>query len=185
MSEIKRTRENENEFERILFVCKARSNAARYPFASVLHVERGITGSRLIASDGRRLHFAEIRTRIKSGDYKPVITKDIIKFGEPVTGIRFPNWRKIIPDELLKKGELNLADTGLGKDTKLTERLSFEFNNFVKKTGTLVNLRYLEDLPKKEWVFFSQNNKQKALVLKQKDEPDKAVAVIMPLGKAA
>ena len=53
-----RRAENPDEFERALFVCKARSVNAKHPFTSVVHVEWTRTGTRLVASDGQRLHVA-------------------------------------------------------------------------------------------------------------------------------
>jgi hypothetical protein len=108
MFEIKRTAFNADEFERMLFVCKARSNKSRDPFASVVHVEWTRTGSRLVATDGRRLHITEVKSRIPRGDYKPVITKESVAFGGPVEGIVFPNWKNIISEAVVHKGTLNI-----------------------------------------------------------------------------
>jgi hypothetical protein len=101
------------------------------------------------------MHVAEISRRIKSGEYRPCVTNDAITLGEPVAGIRFPCWNKIIPEKTGRRGVINLADTGLGKDRKETENLSIVFNSFVRQTGESVNLRYLEDLTKHEWAVYS------------------------------
>ncbi|GHU26880.1 hypothetical protein FACS1894172_02890 [Spirochaetia bacterium] len=186
MCEIKRIN-NQDEFERILFVCKARSNEKGHPLLAVVHVERMRSGSRLIATDGKRLHVTEISKRITSGDYQPTVTKDAITFDKPIADINFPNWLRVIPEqtETVTKGTIDLTGTGIGKNPKLTAKLSVEFGSFVRKTGTVVNLRFIEDLTKTEWVIFTQKEKNKALVLKQKTDPDKTFAVIMPLNEAA
>jgi hypothetical protein len=108
-----------------------------------------------------------------------------------VEGIRFPHWNTAIPEKTEKRGVINLTETGLGKNRKETEKLSLAFNSFVKQTGEPVNLRYLEDLTKCEWVVFCQDGKRRAIVLRERhggpDMPDDKgpVAVIMPIPQAA
>jgi hypothetical protein len=185
MFEIKRDLSNQEDFERILFVLKARLNDKGHSFTSVLHVEMSRTGSRLVATDNKRMHLAEIATKIKSGDYKPVVTRDTVSFGEPVTGIDFPNWKHVIPDKTRKRGTIDLANTGIGKVRPLAEKMSKAFCAFMKRTGETVNIRYLEDLPKTEWTIFCQSEKQKAILLKQKDTEREVLAVLIPLDRAA
>jgi hypothetical protein len=104
-----------------------------------------------------------------------------------VEGIKFPIWTKAIPEKVEKRGVINLADTGLGKDRKENEKLSLVFNSFVKQTGEPVNLRYLEDLTKRVWVFYCQNEKRRAIMLKENGKPDdkNPLAVILPIPQAA
>jgi hypothetical protein len=182
---ITRTLANKNDFDKLHFVCKARSNDDRYQFKTVIHVERTRTGCRVIATDGCRLHVCETKLKIESGDYKPVVTKDSIDLKEPLNGILFPNWVRVIPDDTRKKMEIDLAETGIGKNVQMAEKMSRAFTTVVKKTGMSINLRYLEDLPKTDWVVYTQKEKGKALVLKQKSDPDGVYAVIMPLPEAA
>jgi hypothetical protein len=183
--------DNPEDFERMGFVIKACAKKADYPFKTVLHVEQTRTGSRLVACDGLRLHAAEISKKIKSGDYKPLVTRDCISLGEPVEGVKFPAWSKAIPAKSEKRGIINLEKTGMGRDRKETEKLSLAFNSFVKQTGEPVNLRYLEDLTKREWTIYCQGEKQKAIVLKEgygkTDVADtkEPLAVILPIIKAA
>jgi DNA polymerase III sliding clamp (beta) subunit (PCNA family) len=186
MCEIKKA-ENQDEFERALFVCKARATDKNRQSLNVVHVERTKSGSHLVATDGRRLHVTEIGKRIPSGDYQPVITKDSIAFGQPLPDSSFPNWARVVPGQAdtVRKGVLDLANTGIGRTAESTEKLSAEFGSFVRKTGTAVNLRYLEDLTKTDWVVCAPKEKGKALLLKQKSDPDKIFAVIMPLRDAA
>jgi hypothetical protein len=175
--------ENPADFDNMAFVIKVVLKESKYEYLTVLHVEETRTGSRLVATDGRRLHVAEISAKIRSGDYKPVVTKDCISLGKPVTGVSFPNWQGIVPEKTKtrKCGTINLEDTGMGKDREQTERLSFAFNSFVKQTGELINLRYLEDLTKTTWSVYCQSEKYKAIVLKQEGAWSDTFAVIMPL----
>jgi hypothetical protein len=183
--------ENPEDFERMRFVVKACARTADVPFKTVLHVEQTRTGSRLVACDGLRLHVAEISKKIKSGDYKSHVTKDCVSLGAPLEGVKFPAWAKAIPEKTEKRGIINLEKNGMGKDRKETEKLSLAFNSFVRQTGESVNLRYLEDLTKREWTIYCQGEKQKAIVLKEghgkAEAPDVKgpLAVILPIPKAA
>ena len=184
MHEIKRL-EKQEEYDSVVFVCKALLKENRKkPYSSVVHVEQTIKGSRLVATDGKRLHVAEIKTRIKNGNYRPVITKYSVSFGKPVTGIFYPNWNSVIPENPKKRLTLGLEKTGLGKDRMLTAFLSKAYSAFVKKTGEVVNLGYLEDLPKTTWTAYKEPGKFKPILLKPEGEENK-YAVIMPLGAAA
>jgi hypothetical protein len=174
-------KKNPKEFERIVFVLKACSKDQKRNYLTVLHVEQTKTGSRLIASDGRRLHYAEIEAKVKTGDYKPVVAKDCVSLGEPVMGIMFPNWIKAIPEQTRKCGVIDLADTGMGKDRDQTQKLSWAFNSFVHQTGELINLRDLEDLTKRRWVLHRQSEKHRALVLREEGAEKAVFAVIVPL----
>jgi hypothetical protein len=183
--------ENPTDFELMSFVIRACAKTARVAFLTVLHVEQTRTGSRLIATDGHRLHIAEISKKIKSGNYKPHVLKDVITLSDPVEGIKYPAWAKAIPETTVKRGVINLEKTGLGKDQNETEKLSIAFNAFVRQTGEAVNIRHIGDLTKCEWAVYSQNEKHKAIVLKQKNgrtgETDEKspVAVIVPIAQAA
>jgi len=183
--------ENPDDFERMLFVVKACARNGGFPFKNVIHIERTRTGSRLVATDGLRLHVAEISKKVKSGEYKPLIAKDTITLGKPLTGVKFPAWAKAIPENTEMRGVINLANSGMGKDRKETEKLSLAFNSFVKQTGEPVNLRYLEDLTKREWAVYCQDGKRKAIVLKEKNGSAESpgtrgpLAVILPIPQAA
>jgi hypothetical protein len=185
MFEIKKTAFNVDEFNQIHFVCKALSNDQKHPFTTVVHVEWSKTGSRLIASDGKRLHVAEVKTRIYRGNYKPTITKEAISFGEPVDGITYPNWKNAVPEATVKKGTINLTAAGMSRNTDLSAGLSEAFRTLIKRTGEAVNLRYLDDLPKKEWKVSVQKKEQTVILLEQKDAARETFAVFTPLDKAA
>jgi hypothetical protein len=182
---IKRFDVAKDDFEKLLFVCKARSGDKDRPWLTVLHVERTLAGCRLVATDGRRLHVAVSGLKIASGDYYPYVTKDVVSLGSPVKDVAFPNWMRVLPEKPRKKGYLDLTNTGFGKDAKQTERLSQAFTGFVKKIGATVNLRFIEDLPKTDWTVYGKKEKDKPLVFKKTDDPEGAFAVMMPLPKVA
>jgi len=181
---------NPKDFELMSFVIKAILKTAGVPFKTVLHVERSRTGSRLVASDGLRLHFAEISMKIKSGNYKPHVAKDVITLGEPIEGISFPAWAKAIPEKVEKRGVINLRESGLGRKRKETERLSIAFHTLTKETGETVNVRFLEDLIKREWAIYKQVGRR-AIILRQttgrigESGTKGPVAVIVPIDEAA
>jgi hypothetical protein len=179
-----RREKHPEEFERTVFVIRACSRDPSRAHLTVLHVEQTRTGSRLVGTDGMRLHVAEIAMKIPSGDYKPVLTKDTVSLGEPVTGIMFPNWKRVIPENTRKRGVINMEDSGWGKDRNQSERLSLAFSAFLRQTGELVNLRFLEDLTKKKWSVYCQDEQGKAIFLKEEGAGPDACAVIMPLAQA-
>jgi hypothetical protein len=171
-------------FERAAFVIRACSADPRRRNLSVLHVERARSGSRLVATDGLRLHVCEIPERIQAGDYKPAVTKDLIRLAGPVTGVMFPEWAKAVPARAIERGVINLEETGMGNDRNLTEKLSLAFNSFVRMTGAIINLRYLEDLTKTAWSVHCQSG-SRAILLKQEGAKTRAYAVILPLRETA
>jgi hypothetical protein len=165
---------NKDEFDKILFAIRACDKNGGAGFTKVLHVEQIKTGSRLIATDGKRLHVTEIRTQIKPGDYKPIVTQDVIRLGKPVSGIQFPNWRRVVPSNVTRRGCLNI-------EKSVIDERSPVYGSFEKQTGEKVNPRYLADLTKKPWVVYCQKEKRKALLLKERDAKTKTYAVMMPL----
>lgn len=176
-----RRKDNPEVFERMAFVVRACSNDPRRKDLLVLHVEHIRGGSWLVASDGKRLHAAFVAVNIRSGDYRPALAKDAVSLGEPETGIVFPNWRRVVPGNVVERGVIDLADSGWGKDCGRTEKLSVAFNAFVRQTGELINLRYLEDLAKRKWSVHCQREKSKAIMLKAEGAQEEMFAVIMPL----
>jgi hypothetical protein len=172
--------QNKDEFERVLFVLKATNKQSAREFTTVLHVEQTKTGSRLVATDGLRLHVAEIGTKIKSGNYKPVVSKDAIRLGTPVGDVQFPAWTRVIPAHAAKKGVISLEASGIGKARSASMAMTRAYNSFVKQSGERVNPHFLEDLPKKQWVIYCQKEKRKPLVLKEDGAAMETYAVIMP-----
>jgi hypothetical protein len=174
-------RDNPADFERMAFVIRACSKDTDKPYINILHVEQTRTGSRLVATDGRRLHVSEISKKIKSGNYKPVMTKEVISLINPDKEIRFPAWPKVVPEETTRRGVIHLENAGFCKDPKQTEKLTLAFNSFVRQTDETINLRYLEDLPKTSWTIYSQAEKGKAVILRECGAEESVYAVLMPI----
>ena len=165
---------NREEFEKINFVLRACEKNTGREYSNVLHIERSNNGSRLITTDGKRMHVAEIRARIKPGDYKPVVTKDFIRLGMPVKNICFPNWQRVVPENTAVCGSINLENIAVRGIKQIHE-------SFEKQTGERVNPEYIKDLTKRLWVIHRQKENRKALLLKQSGSRLDTYAVIMPL----
>ena len=161
---------NREEFEKALFILRACDKRGR-AFTNVLHVEGMKNGSRLIGTDGKRMHVAEIGARIKPGDYKPAVAKSSVRLGKPVRGIIFPNWERVVPADVTLRGCINLENNAAGENCRSLTRL----------TGERVNPDYLADLTKKPWAVYAPKEKRKALLLKEYGANRKTFAVIMPL----
>jgi hypothetical protein len=176
--------ENPDDFEQMSFVLKACAKASKKPFTTVLHVEETRTGSRLVATDGLRLHVAEISKKVKSGDYKFKATKDFIILGKPLKGIKFPEWEKAIPKNATKSGIVSLEKTGRGNPVEKAAELSLIANSMSGKTGLVVNMRYIAELPKTTWTVYKEPGFGKVVVRQQGNE-NRSFAVFVPIGKAA
>lgn len=185
MFEISKGKSNAIDYENAIFVIKSISDDASRPFMCVVHIEESVMGSRLICTDGRRLHYADITMEIPEGDYTPVITKRSIFLKGPVQVGSFPNWKRVIPENGQDRGTVNLEKTSIGKNLSQNARFSLAFSQILEKTGEIVNIRYLEDLPKKEWTVFSTEEKNKPIIFKWTVSGNELVAVIMPMSRVA
>jgi len=165
---------NRDEYDKILFTLRACDRNIGVAFTNVLHVEHTKYGSRLIATDRTRMHVTEIRTRIKPGDYKPIVSKDEIKLKLPVPNVNFPNWERVVPTNVVRRGCINLENVSIKDNGRVK-------SSFSRMTGEKINPSFLSDLTRKPWVVYCQNEKRKALLLKEYGDEDKTYAVIMPL----
>ncbi|PKL23544.1 MAG: hypothetical protein CVU43_16430 [Chloroflexi bacterium HGW-Chloroflexi-5] len=181
MYEIKKAESGEKDFGKALFVCKAILADSIRPFTRVVHVEHIKSGSRLVCTDGHRLHVAEIALKIESGDYEPVVTKGSIILRGPVDGAAFPNWKRIVPQTATEKGIVSLGGSDLGKNEHTCEKMSLAFFSIMGKTGEPVNLRFLDDLPKQDLKVFVQEKRHRALLFRPAGEDEGIYAVIMPI----
>ncbi|MCD1655519.1 hypothetical protein K7J14_12520 [Treponema zuelzerae] len=173
------------DYENALFVIKSISTDESRPFMCVVHAEETETGSRLVCTDGRRLHHAEIAQKIPTGEYKPLITKIAVYLKGPVDEGQFPNWQRVIPENGTDRGIINLEKTSIGRNLSQNAGFSIAFSQIIEKTGEVVNIRYLEDLPKTEWKVLSSEEKNRPLVFKRQVSGREIVAVIMPMIGAA
>jgi hypothetical protein len=165
---------NREEYERIRFIMRACDKSDGRAFTNVLHVEGTENGSHLIGTDGKRMHVVEIGTKIKPGDYKPVINENTITLGKPITKIYFPDWKRVVPTNVIRRGFINLDDSIVGKNSRVCDSIT-------KLTGEKINRDHLADLTKKTWAVFSCKEKRKALLLKEFGAKKETYAVIMPL----
>lgn len=184
MYEIVKTHAKDHDFENAQFVIKAMSEDRTRPSMCVVHVERTRSGSRMICTDGKRLHVAEITIRIADGNYEPILTRSTVILKGPASDPDFPNWRKIIPVKTIEKGTINLDKSALGKNAGMAGILSLIHSQVVSKTGEVVNIRYLDDLQKKEWRMHSQEGKLKPILFQRSECGKDLVAVIMPMNAA-
>lgn len=185
MYEIVKKHAKDHDFENTKFVLKAMSEDRTRPAMCAVHVERTRSGSRLVCTDGRRLHVAEVTIRIAEGNYEPILTKSAVILKGPISDPDFPNWRKIIPVKTIEKGTINLEKSALGKNTGMAGSLSLIHSQVVSKTGEIVNIRYLDDLQKKEWRVLSQEGKLKPILFQRSESGKDLVAVIMPMNAVA
>jgi len=164
-------------------VLKARASdkEVKSEFTKVLHVEQTRTGSRIVATDGKRMHVSEISAKIKSGNYKPEVTKDSVVFGKTLDAVSFPSWERVVPSGTRKRGTISLVKSGMGRNEEQVRRLSEAYRAFIRQTGAGINLRYLEDLPKKDWLVYSTGDTGTAIVLKEVGAEKESYAVFVPL----
>lgn len=181
MHEIVKKASDDADFEKVLFVIRAISDDATRPHMCVLHVERTKTGSRLVGTDGRRLHVSEIAERILPGDYETVATKTSVILRGPIEGISYPNWKRVVPSQADERGLIDLSGAGLSRKAAQCADMSIAFSRIMMHTGAVVNLRFLEDLPKKEMKVLSGGGKGKPILFKRDEGGRETLAVIMPL----
>ena len=165
---------NNEEYEKILFVLRACDRNSGKEFTNVLHVESVKSGSRLIATDGKRMHIIKIDTRLRPGNYKPIITKGKIILGMPVSNVSFPNWQRVVPTNVTRRGCINIDNTAVYEYSRI-------YKSFTEMSGEKINPKYLSDLTKKPWVVYCQSEKRKAILLKEYGTKRETYAVIMPL----
>jgi hypothetical protein len=173
--------DNPIDFDRMAFVIKAICKDNTRYFMCVLHVEQTKTGSRLVGTDGHRLHVADISQKIASGNYKVTANKEAIGLSLAEDDFEFPNWTRVVPDNTEQKVIIDLDKAGFGKDQKQTENMAVALSAFMQKTGETVNLRFLDDLPKKEWAVCTQKEKGKAMIFRERGFENSVFAVMMPI----
>jgi len=165
---------NKEEFEKILFVLRAcDSSGGSTMFTNVLHIEKTSDGSRLVATDRKRMHVTDVSARIKPGNYKASVTKDKITLEKSGFFGDYPNWKSVVPVNVKRCGCISLENiTGAKTNTANSA--------FTKMSGEKINPDYLADLTKNVWAVYRQNEKRKAVLLKEYGSKE-TYAVIMPM----
>lgn len=167
------------DYKKLLFCMKAMGGKENVLFTRYMHIENTRSGSRIVCTDGKRLHVANIDAHIIAGNYQPEIKDNCIVFRNPVN-IVFPSWKCIVPENVKLKGTLNLKELGTGTKSERDEKFSSAYCSFLFDTGLNVNIGFLKDLASAEWKIFTQNGKRK-LVMLENSEDKNQFAVFVPL----
>jgi hypothetical protein len=189
--EMKKSFSNQDDFNRIVFVSKSLQkdkilDVLRVAYKGVIHVEEnGEKGSIVVGTDGYRLHYAEVGLTLSPGEYKIIVRKDHLSLSGPIKneeGVMYPDWRKLIKDDLERCGSIDFHGTSLSRNIFATGLMSKKFYSLIRVTEKIINLRYLDDLSKERWDIYTDSQKElnSPLVFKQ-DLPKPIAAIIMPL----
>jgi hypothetical protein len=140
----------------------------------------------LIATDGRRLHLAQINHFIPEGYYNIMIKGDTITLQEVIDSdgkFQYPNYQKVIPgpESLKKICDLNLDKTGITKNVVKTGKMSREFAKIIKQAKKIINLRYLDDLAKIDWELYVEEKRERSALYFKLNSDKKLFALIMPM----
>ena len=172
--------ENYKDYERLIFCCKALGTEHDPVFTQYLHVENGRTGSRIVATDGKRLHVANLSIRIPAGNFKPIVKDYAVSLGE-AKDIPFPNWKCIVPMDAEYKGMIQLGNLSSGTKTERDEKFTNIYCSFLFDTGFNVNVRYIKDLPNTDWKIFTKTGKNRLVMLQNCSDERNQYAVFVPV----
>jgi hypothetical protein len=171
-----------DELDKTKFVCKAMDKDGRTPFTNVLHVEQTTGGSLLVATDGKRLHVAQIKTRIPEGDYKPEITRDAVKICNPVMGVDYPDWQRVVPESAKKKGTIIGLNIVGGKNSDRNKMVILEACKEIKRmSGAKLDPKFVADLSAYRWDVYAPSSPDKPVLLFETGSDKEMYAVIMPI----
>jgi hypothetical protein len=190
--EMRKSYNTMDDFQRIAFASRAltkEKNSSRL-YSTVLKIEyeyekkdpKLIRCVRIIGSDGRRLHVAEISTILPEGFYNVQVRTNVITLQEYGDDIHFPNWRGVLTslNKLEEIGECDLNNTSLTKNLTKTGEISKQFAKLIKASNKVLNIRYLDDLEKIVWTAYKETRANGAFVFKLENNKE-LIAVIMPL----
>jgi len=166
-------------FKHVNWVCKAIStDPSRIGMSGILIEE----GGRILATDGSRLHMAENMPVWAPGFYTVAASAKQIVL-QPVDGIQFPDWRRVVPDickDEHKKCTVDLDDFDLNGHGEAAARAVFDL---VTTTKAKINLKFLAHLKGFEWTVYS-SGPEKAVVFTYGEQTKQSIflkAVIMPM----
>jgi hypothetical protein len=178
-----------DNYNKVLFVSKALSKDKKEIraalFKSLIHIDIEENKKIIIATDGQRMHMAQINVDLLPGDYNVRFDKDCIALIGPMEIVDFvyPTWRKILPSDVVKKVDINFRNTGLSK-RKISEltHMSMRMYSLIKETNKIINLCYLDDLTKDNiWsVCINEDMKNSPVLFKHSINQD-MIALIMPI----
>ena len=178
MIEIVKSTTEAEDINGLQFVCKALSKDETRPFLMVVHIEKRKGGITAVATDGSRLHLAELAIDIAPGDYSPVITKTSIIL-KPLLNVTFPNWRRVVPlaGSDLAVLDIPMSDKKQVKSARLTRQLVTVFEH----TRQAIDIGFLDDLSAGVWKLVGSTGTSKAILFIQGEKGKERNAVIMPL----
>lgn len=141
------------DINKIRWVARAIDSARDKFGMHMLHVENAGNETRIVSTDGCRLHTTKITGGIlEPGNYTITDSKTILVFSED-TEHQFPNWQKVVPENTWSVGTFvpvpwKKNDTG-GKGyggNDHTKVLSPEIAKLILATECAFNLQYLFDI---------------------------------------
>jgi hypothetical protein len=174
-----------DDYQRIYFVSRAASNDVTRSYHNIIHVEPSEQyGCRIFATDGKRIHIAELECELPPGNYhfRANSTEAVLK--GPIDkddDAKFPNYRRIIFKHQKFLYNLDFDKTGLGKDLKKTFNMTRKVGYLIHRSNILINLRFLDDLIKLRWSIYTDADEiSKAVIFKASGQKE-LLAVLMPL----
>ncbi len=154
---------SETDYNKILFAMKALSKKSAELYEKVVKVEATRTGSRLITLDKNRIYAVEIGTKIEPGFYQPLVTKDFVKFSNPIPNVFYPTVKGLLDGKL--KFSIDAKDYSSN-----SECVAVICRNLATQVGEIIDIKYLNELPKeKKWDVYSHEGNHKPIVFKTKD----------------
>lgn len=134
-------------FNDIRWAIKALSQDDERPVLMHMHVETDGMMSYIVATDARRLHRVQgdddILDRFEPGEYKVIRQMAKTIMFQRVKGLKYPNWKKIIPQDL-EDPERKYEE--LHWDVDVPEEHLFQVCVTLAKLGIRqVNTRYIQD----------------------------------------
>lgn len=172
--------QNYKDYERIMFCIKALGGESDPDFTHYLHVENGRNGSRLVATDGKRLHVSNLSIRLPAGNYQPVVKDYSICLGSSKE-VAFPAWKNVVPDDADYKGMLELEGMNSGSKVERDEKFTNIYCSFIFDTGFNVNLGYIKDLPANKWKIFTKKGRSNLVLLQNMQDEQNQYAVFVPV----
>lgn len=174
-----RRQESKDTYEGIAFAAKAMDKKGRQHFTALVHAEASRDGTRLVATDGKRMHVTTVSLKLPAGDYRASVGRDSATLELDTQAAPFPSWRNVVPQETDMVGTIHLE--GGRSDS---ERLSVAHGDIIAHTGQNVNITYLDELPKCTWRVYARkkgNGKNPLVMLRKSGDEDGMFAVIAPL----
>jgi hypothetical protein len=186
---IEETRKNTHVFNQtldtLLWVAQTRSIDPQRAILSAVHIEPDpicATKTLMVATDGRRLHFARVDKVLESGDYKIWKSSPMAFFAASHDfGQQYPKFQSVIPklgkDDKLKKIELVPGKPDYG--VRLF-KIAFQFHALKKAFFNLNYLRQATDGMSNGCFAFQSSDIDPVLI--QDSESDwTRLAVVMPV----